>query len=788
MRVIVVSTYPPRRCGLAEFAHDLRAALSARTGWDVGICAVDRGGLTYGAEVAAVIDQDDPRSYRRAARDLSAADVVLIQHEYGIFGGPDGAFVLDLADELRSRRIPYAVTLHTVLAQPTRGQEATLAALCRDAARVTAFSRDAARLAADTGIVDQSHVSMVPHGAPPILRRTARPEDLSPTVAQTLLDVGDTAQVLATFGFVGPGKGIHDAIMALPEVLARDLDVRYIIAGTTHPEVLRRDGNAYRTRLANLATQLRVADRVHFVDTFVTLPELAALLARTDVYLTPYLSPDQACSGALTFALAAGRPVVSTAYRYAVEMLTPRQGNPPGILVPCHDVDALATAVADLLCDPRYLRRTAEAANVLGQTLMWPTVAASFADVCAAAAATGPAAVPHATLPRPMSLCLDHLDRLTDEVGIIEFARGVEPDTASGYCVDDVARLGLVAVDLAAALPSADPHPRQWLGATLRFLSAAVDAAGMHNRLGYDGRWRDSPHRGDHIGRTVWFLGSTAGSAYVGHEFQIRAWNLLDRVLPLVTGDSPIRTLAYAVLGLVRCPPSPEFDGWLHAAAARLMTGYHDDPVWPWYEEMLSYDNARLPQALLAAGARLTDESMVRRGLETLDWYIAQVGLDRSEPGLLRLIGNGGRRNGRREPAVDEGDEQPLDAAAVVEALVEAWRITREPRYARLAVRAFAWFHGANRAVVPVYDPATGGCRDGLGGTQASHNEGAESTLAYHQALLSLVHAGLTTIATHHTQEEGYRWTSARRRSLTTNSSSGTRPTLSSPPLTGRTR
>jgi glycosyltransferase involved in cell wall biosynthesis len=786
MRLILVSTYPPRRCGLAAFSQDLRhALLGEQPDWEIDVAAVDRDGLRYGPEVVTVIDQDDPRAYRRAARDLSTADVVLIQHEYGIFGGPDGSFVLELAGELRSRRVPYVVTLHTVLAQPTRGQEATLAALCRDAARITVFSRDGARLAVETGIAEPSRVSVVPHGAPPLLRQSVRAEDLGPTVTRTLIDLGDTGPVLATFGFVGPGKGLHDGIAALPHILARHPDVRYLIAGTTHPEEARRRGDAYRNRLAALADELGVADRVSFINEFVTVPELAALLGRTDLYLTPYPSADQICSGALTFALAAGRPVVSTAYRYAVELLTPHGSVAPGVVVPCEDVGAIASAVTTLLSDPQRLTAAREAADRLGKTLMWPAVASRFAVVCAAAAGTR--AVAYSTQSPRVPLCLNHIDRLTDEIGILQFGRGTVPDPGSGYCVDDMARLGVVAVDLASVVPPGDPRPRSWLAQTLRFVSAAAGAGGMHNQLDYGGSWCDQPHLGDHIGRSVWALGSAIGSLDLGHASRSRARALLADIAPLLAGGCAVRTLAYAILGLVRCPPGPEFDDWLYSCAARLARASHDRPLWHWYEATLSYDNARLPQALLAAGGRLTDEHMVRRGLSTLEWYLTQVGLGDPAPAVLRLVGNGWRRAEPSVAGVGEGDEQPLDAAALVEALVQAWQLTRDRRYASLARRAFAWFHGANRAAVAVYDPAIGGCRDGLSATGASDNEGAESTLAYHQANLTLIRSGLAG-GTEHGKGEGRPCVPGRSRGSSTSFSSAIPPIPSSRQPTGPIR
>ena len=417
-RIALVSTFLPRRCGLATFTDDLRTALcGVAPRWQIDICAVDRDGLAYGTEVTTVIRQDVPADYRRAARALADAgtDLVMIQHEYGIFGGHDGGYVLHLAAGLREYGVPYTVTLHTVPSRPTTGQAATLAELCRHAARVTVFTDTAGRLAVETGLVGRAALATVPHGAPDILRSFVDPDSVGPA-ARTALDRTADTRVLATFGLLGPGKGVEHAIAALPAVIARHPDVVYLVAGATHPEVARHTGEAYRQRLARLAADHGVSEHVHFLDAFLSASELAVLLARTHVFLTPYRSPDQICSGALTFALTAGCPVVSTDYRYARDLLAADgTGDPPGVLVPCGDVGALAGAVGDLLDDPDRWRRAGLAADSLGSRLTWPSVATRFADVIdSILRPRRPAPAEVVTVPR---VRLDHLRRLTDEIG-----------------------------------------------------------------------------------------------------------------------------------------------------------------------------------------------------------------------------------------------------------------------------------------------------------------------------------------------------------------------------------
>jgi glycosyltransferase involved in cell wall biosynthesis len=741
-RLVMVSTYPPRRCGLATFTRDLRAALAvAAPGWRVDVAAIDRGGPGYGPEVLTAIRQDDVADYRRAAVLIAAAgtDLVVIQHEYGIFGGPDGRYVLQLAAELRRREVPYAVTLHTVVSAPTEGQAAVLRQLCAAAAAVTVFTPGAQSLLASgqlgAGPGARVPVGVVPHGAPVVLRERGRAVPPTSRVRRVLPEAGGEP-VLTTFGLIGPGKGLEQVIAALPAIVARHPRVRYVIAGATHPEVLRASGEAYRDGLVTLSRRLGVAGHVRFLDAFLTDVELAELLAHTTIYLTPYRGVEQACSGTLAFALVAGCPIVSTPYRHAQEILVPRAGTAPGVLVPRDDVAALAGTASGLLADPARLAAIADAGYALGAELTWPSVAGRFADVYTAAA---PSLAAHqARYPQR----LDHLDRLTDATGMIQFACGARPDRDSGYCVDDVARLTLVAARLVAA-GTTDPRPARWLRTSLRFLDCAVAGDGMHNMRAPDGTWLDRPHLGDHVGRAIWAAGVLAGTGPDGDGVRQDAGRLLHRLLPLVDRLAFIRSVAYATLGLAAAADgSPAVRRALRRAADRLGEARCVDPDWQWFEPALTYDNARLPQALLAAGTRLGDRSLVDRALSTLDWYLAQVGLDGPAPEMLRCVDNHWRGPGRPDPT-GAGDEQPLDAAATAEALVAAWRATGDERYARLARLALGWFHGVNRAGVAVADPVTGGCRDGLSTAGVNVNEGAESTLAYHQTLLALRDAGL---------------------------------------------
>lgn len=743
MRVAVTTTYPPRPCGIGTFSQDLRTALleaDPSTAVDI-VALVHDPGQPVEAEVVAAIRQDVRSDYAAVAKTLTSrgTDVVLIEHEYGIYGGEAGAFVLSMVDVLQQ---PLVVTLHTVLSAPSVPQAETLRALCSRATLVTVFTETARRMVVEARIVSPERVRVLPHGAPSVLVSAGAAADDDRQIPRAALERLEGRTVLSTFGLISAGKGIELAISALPAVVATHPDVLYLVAGQTHPEVVKQEGESYRLGLERLVRDLGLSEHVHFLDRFLTEAELAVLLSSTDLYLTPYRSREQIVSGALTFAVAAGCPVVSTPYFYAEDLLS----SGAGVLVPFEDPAALSDAVLDLLDHPAQLQRARTEARRVGSQLAWPSVGAATLRVLSEAAALGRVTRAERAWPAVSSPRIrpDHLLSLVDDVGIIQHADGVVPNRASGYCVDDVARLVVVALGLDRELS----HPRypRMLSTGLAFLRHAWDPAalGMHNFMSYDRRWVDDAHEGDHVGRAAWALGEVA-AAHPPNPLAASSLRLLESMVSTLEACHSPRGVAFTVLGLSPLNAemlSPPLEELLRVLAARLSSWYGavrtDD--WRWFENILAYDNARLPQALIAAGHRLDDRLLVAAGIEALDWYATQSEIDSAS---IRLVGNRWRQQRDQVPTVGEGDEQPMEAAALVEALVEAMAATGRPVYGQQAVRAFEWFLGRNRLRLAVYDFATGGCHDGLGLSALNQNEGAESTLSFLQALLALNGAGL---------------------------------------------
>jgi glycosyltransferase involved in cell wall biosynthesis len=746
VRTAIVSTYPPRACGIGTFAADLRATLHGVSDVDHAdlVAIVNEPSSPQRRGVLATIGQAVRDDYVRTARMLGRldVDVVLLQHEYGIFGGRDGEYVLSFARELAQ---PLVVTLHTLLSEPTRHQAKVLTELCAEAELVIVMTDTALRLLVGSGACEESKVRVVPHGAP--LRLSARAAvDHEGGVSRAYRDRSD-GPLLSTFGLISPGKGLETVIEALPAIVDLHPDLLYVIAGRTHPDVAHREGEQYRLLLERRVLELGLGAHVEFDDRFLAIDELSALLSATDVFLTPYRNREQIASGALTFAIAAGCAVVSTPYWYAEDMLATGAGR----LVPFGDPDALAAAVCRYLEHPDELAAARAEARRIGSSLAWPSVAEETASVLREALTRAPRRRPAGVADlRLTSLRSDHLLTLVDDVGIVQHAHGIIPNRDSGYCVDDVARLGIVALALARRGDEQTWTPV--LYRSLAFLHAATDDGGMRNFMSYDRRWLDEPYMGDHVGRSVWALGEILATAWIPALVE-PARDLLDRLVAAPGSEVSLRTSAYYVLGLSRLDADRldvrarrQLERFVDALALAYQRTASDE--WRWFEDELGYDNARLSQALIAGGDALGRDDLTAVGLESLRWLGDQCGLDDDR---LRLPGHRGRH--RLEAGPGAGDEQPLDAAALVEAELSAFAITEEPEHGARAMRAFEWFLGRNQLQRPLYDFATGGCSDGLGRDALNQNEGAESTLALHHAALTLEAAGVRAMSSERTLE-----------------------------------
>jgi glycosyltransferase involved in cell wall biosynthesis len=747
-RIAVIGNYLPRHCGIATFTTDLCAAISAEYG-NARLLALPvndtEQGYDYPARVRWSLAQDDVKSYQDAAEFLNFnnIDMVCLQHEYGIFGGPAGSHILHL---LRGLKMPVVTTLHTVLRQPNPDQMLVMEEIAELSDRLIVMSQLSSQFLQEIFKVPSSKIDMVPHGVPDL-------PFLDPNFYKDRFGVEGKA-VLLTFGLLSPNKGIENVIQALPQILSKHSNVVYIVAGATHPHVLRRDGDKYRASLQALAKEMGVESQVIFHDRFVSPEEMAEFIGAADIYITPYLHEAQVVSGTLAYALGAGKAIISTPYWHALELLDDRRG----ALVPFQDPGAIAKKTTELLDTPALRHAMRKRAYLFGRDMVWKKAAQgymeSFARVRSDRMETPrvqfSARAAQKFLNQLPDLKLNQVNALTDDTGMLQHSIFTIPNRGEGHTTDDNARALTFAVLLEQLgkeqLVKTDSAIRGFATRDsafryLAFLEHAFDPAKgrFKNFLGYDRRWNEAEGSEDCHGRALWALGTVLGRSK-DQGLKCAAGRLFEFSLSAAIEFSSPRAWAYTMLGIQEYldayPGDRDAQRVRSALAHRLLELYDAvrSPDWKWFEDVLAYGNARLPQALLLVGSACADDRMISIGLEALDWLLTQQRCETN--GHFVPIGSQGfyRKGGEKA----RFDQQPIEAAGAVSACLQAYRVTGDRRWHREAWSAFNWFLGDNDLQLPLYDSVTGGCRDGLHPDRANENQGAESTLSFLMALLEM--------------------------------------------------
>lgn len=730
-RVALIGNFPPRRCGIATFTADLHAALTEHGGMtQADIYAMTESGARYAypAAVRMAIDQNDPVAYAEAARRINAsgAEVVSLQHEYGIFGGAAGAMLLPTLNALKA---PIITTLHTVLERPDADQRRVMQDVIALSSRVIVMAEKGRDILRRVYNVPASRIVVTPHGAPDMARE---PADGFKTQFGW-----DGRRVLLTFGLLSPNKGIEHMLAALPAIVRDHPDALYVVLGATHPHLHAREGETYRDMLIARAKALGVADHVQFIDAFVDNDSLFSYLRATDVYVTPYLHEAQITSGTLAYAIALGRAVVSTPYWHAREALADGRG----LLCPFADADALARAIGGLLADDAARESLASRAYAMGRDTIWSSVARRYAETFAAAREAQLERPRHRPTGGPLRLPqvnLAGVEALTDDRGIIQHTVFSVPDRAHGYCLDDAARALILMNDAHSAGFSA-PVQRLARGYAA-FVQHAwnEDVGAFRNFMSFDGRWLEPKGSGDSYGRAVWAIGSTA---LRGPNPALRAWacSLAGRILPHVGALEAPRSRALAMLGLVGMIGAHAHaePAWrvLQAFAADLHARFRGacSGDWRWFEGGLAYDNARLSEALLRAATVLADAQMAECALASLRWLCA---MQTADEGWFRPVGS--EALGSAQPS--RFDQQPLEAAATIDACRAAHDMTNDVFWVGEARRAYEWYLGVNDLGLSLVVPEEGVCHDGLTPFDVNRNQGAESVIAF-QAATCAMHA-----------------------------------------------
>jgi glycosyltransferase involved in cell wall biosynthesis len=737
--IAVIGNHLPRRCGIATFTSDLVEGLSSLSPnidcWTVAMNDTLKG-YPYPEKVRFEINQNILADYGVASQflNISGANIVCLQHEFGIFGGSAGSHLLKLLGDLH---MPVVTTLHTVLKDPAPEYRDILCKLSDLSDKLVVMSHKAEDFLEDIYGVPREKIAFIHHGIPDM-------PFIDSSFNKDKFEV-EGKKVLLTFGLLSPNKGIETVLQALPAVLEKHPDVVYIILGRTHPHVLKSQGEAYRIMLQQMIHQLGINRHVIFRNSFVALRELGEFLGIADLYISPYPEEAQITSGTLAYAMGTGKAIISTPYWYAVEMLAEGRGQ----IVPFKDSKALAEQINALLDNDGQRHAMRKKAYTFTREALWKDVSKRYLEIFRQVRQNR---IRH---PRPRysyiedieaitrfdlpEIKLDHLKAMTDDTGLLQHANHTIADRAYGYCTDDNARALLVAVLGQKCLPVSGFGLDALAGHYLGFLLYAFDTENgrFRNFMDYSRQWVKEVGSEDSHGRALWCLGKAV--AYLENPSHLAVSTVLfKKALGVAEHFFAPRAVAFTLIGLDAY--LSKFFGDSDARrirdvlADRLFVQFknHGTKDWPWLEDALNYANAKLPQALILSGSRMQRSDMVDMGLSSLRWLLD---IQTHDHHFAPIGSNGWYQKGGKRTRFDQ---QPIEAKAMVDACVEAYNITRDRQWFENSVMSFNWFLGHNDLNMPLYDPRTGGCRDGLMVNGINQNQGAESTLAWLLSLLTL--------------------------------------------------
>lgn len=735
MKISFIATYPPRQCGIGTFTKDLFNSVVTSDDIDNGnqgiVIAVDdnRQGYDYPEEVVMSIRQEEQTDYLKAADliNFSGVDICILEHEFGIFGGQNGIYILPLLYRLE---VPFLVTLHTVLKIPSYNERAVLKEICKLAHSIVVMSQTGVDILIEEYEINAKKIVIIEHGVPDI--------HFNQQLAKKEFRLS-SKKVLLTFGFIGRNKGIETVLKALPEVVDKYPELVYIILGKTHPHVIRHSGEEYRVYLAGLVQKLGIGKHVIFLNEFISQPELFKYLSAADIYITPYTNEAQITSGTLSYAIGAGTAVISTPYWHAKELLA----NGRGRLFPFQDSSSLRDILLDLLDNPEEMAELRSNAFEYGREITWPKIGEKYIKLSAEIVAVQPDIKERKEqILNPLTLPpfqLDHVIRLTDDTGIIQHAKYGIPNLKEGYCLDDNARALLMV--LMAYKRNKHPLALELSPTYLSYINYMQKEDGaFRNFLSFNRSFLDEVGSEDAFGRAIWSLGYLLGNAPNDAYYQTGREIFFDAA-PNFNELRSVRGIANTIVGicyyLKSNPSDEEMIQVLRDLSEKLITAFerHQEPDWAWFEPILAYDNGFLPLALLHAAEFIKDEKVARIGFQSMD-FLADITL---QNGYLSIVGNEEwyKQNGSQSVFA----QQPLDALAMVLMYHQAFRLTKNQAYVSRLYTCFMWFLGENDLRISLYDFETKGCCDGLESYGVNRNQGAESTLAYLISHLTVLEA-----------------------------------------------
>lgn len=735
-KIAVIGNYLPRQCGIATFTTDLSQALARELTNEDNLINVAMDdipeGYNYPHQVKFRIRQNVQSDYFWAADYLNANqyDTVIVQHEYGIYGGEDGSHVLQL---IKSLKMPVITNLHTVLEHPSEGQRKVMKGLAKYSDRLLVMSKKAFEILTKVYGIDKKMIAFVPHGIPDAPFKPSG-------IYNKSFDLEDK-DVILTFGLLGPGKGIEIMINAMPSIVKEHPNTVYLILGQTHPHIIEKTGDSYRRELQQLVNKLGMKNHIIFHNQFVKLEMLVQYLQTSKIYAIPYLKKEQITSGTLSYALGVGAAVVSTPFWHAEELLS----NGRGKLVPFNDSNAMANEINNLLSNDNEREMMRLKAYQHGRSMVWREVSKMHLDLISKIKerksietfkSTGTEY--HKIFNELPEINLSHLKTMTDDTGLLQHAKYMTPNFHHGYCVDDNAR-GLIAITKYYSLRK-DKGVLPLIQKYLAFLFYAFNQENgrFRNFMSYDRRWMELAGSEDSHARALWGLGVTVKEAPDG-SIRNMAMRLFLESLPVVEHFTSPRAWSFTVLGLQSYLTVYEGDIFARKIRDKLALKIYElfkkniTEDWHWCEGTATYANAVLPHALIIAGKSMDNKEMCDIGIKALEWLLK---VQTAPEGHISIIGNNGwlDKNGNRSMF----DQQPIEVKSLIDACLDTYIETKDKKWFKESERCLSWFLGQNDLGIPVCDYKTGGCGDGLESQGVNGNQGAESTLAWIISLISM--------------------------------------------------
>ncbi len=737
MKIAFIGTYPPRECGIGTFTNNLfnsvvnnknKKTKFPNEGFVVALNDFNNI-YEYPEEVKLTIRQEHQEDYLKAVKfiNLSGADLCVLEHEFGIFGGRNGVYILSLLHRLE---VPLIVTLHTILKTPSFDEKAVLKEICKMAHKVVVMSHKAIEFLINIYEVPEGKIAFIDHGVPDIQFNSEK--------SKKEFKLEDK-KVLMTFGFIGRNKGIETVIKALPKLIEKHSDVIYLILGKTHPNVLRHSGEEYRIFLMRLVKNLQLEKHVIFLNDFIDVKDLFKYLSSTDIYITPYLNEAQITSGTLSYAIGTGSAVVSTPYWHAAELLD----NGRGKLFNFADSKELSTILTQLFDNPDELNRLRKRAADYGKKITWPKTGEKYLNLAEEVMEEGinklakrDGVLDLLILP-PFSLI--HINRLTDDTGIIQHAKFGIPNLKEGYCLDDNARALLMV--LMAYRQTKDARALELSPVYLSYIHYMQNKDGtFRNFLSFSRNYLDEVGSEDSFGRTIWALGYLLGNAPNDAYYQTGRLMFFNAA-PNFEKLKSIRSIANTMIGicyyLKSNPADDSMTERLRNMSRKLIKHYEENRSgdWKWFEALLAYDNGILPLALLHSAEILNEDRVMEIAIDSMQFLTKHTLNDN----YLSIIGNEKwyKKDGERSVFA----QQPIDAMAMVLMFHQAFHVTKDKEYLNKLYASFLWFLGENDLRMSLYDFETKGCCDGFESYGVNRNQGAESSLAYLISHLTVLQA-----------------------------------------------